>query len=783
MHNANIQSQTLLLVHAGNTGKRFIVQKLKKMGVTIVCLNRERVHSLEAYVDHWIIADLNNNKECVESIREFNAHHPRNRIDGAMTFWEECVLLTSRITDTFGLIGIPIAAAVQVKNKFAFRDFCIRHNLPSPSHRLLDSKKQIPQIAKSLKFPMVVKPMYGACSAFVVRANNQQELEDAYDYIKNNIKSFWLASEWENLELFVEEYIDGDEVDIDILLQNGKIKFFAVSDNFRKDQGKFFVDSGQAIPSNLPIQDQEDLMTMAEEILEKVGIQQGCIHFEAKVTKQGVCPIEINMRMGGDYIYSYVKGAWGVDLVEYAAKIALDQYVKITKRETPYKYLVGWDLQPDASGILVEQDVSEELNKKAYLDEMALFKEVGDAVLKPPEGYDSLGWITVSGDNFLDAQDNLKEALGLIQYKIVEFDDKSAVGKTSRKDSLSAAIITKNKLIQASKTVRLTSLPSQRSLHIGIAGNKSHFSHRTASSAIRAITNTVGYLLQERGYRTTTFDFNDVARAFNALRRSDVDMIVNVSEGINHDTSLKPQAAALIEALQIPYSGSDAFTIALCRDRIRTKKLLTYHNIPTPKWDYAYTVNDALRDDLRYPLIVKPSDVEESIGLTHCSIVVDKKQLRQAFKRIIVNLQKPAVVEECIEGDAYEVSIVGNREDDLKVLPIARSVFKKMPKGYRHITAVQGKGKARKKMNPKVESVITEIALDAYKIMRCQDYGRVELRIDRDDNPYVLDIDPNPPLDGRTQFLQSAKVMGMEFGGLMEEIIRIAIRRYQQRVS
>ena len=70
---------------------------------------------------------------------------------------------------------------------------------------------------------------------------------------------------------------------------------------------------------------------LMEETLEKLGVQHGCIHFEAKSTNMGAIPIEINLRMGGDYVHSYIKDAWDVDMIEMSVKIALGIYIKIEK--------------------------------------------------------------------------------------------------------------------------------------------------------------------------------------------------------------------------------------------------------------------------------------------------------------------------------------------------------------------------------------------------------------------------------------------------------------------
>ncbi len=790
---SEFHGKTILLVHAGSEGKYFIAKRLHQLGLRVVCLNRDRVAALDEYVDEWIIADLSNSAESLQAIRTFLISKPEFKFDGVVTFWDEAVLLTSRIVDAFHLIGIPSRVAETVKNKFVFRSFCEKGGLPAPKHHILHSKKDIPSLEKKLSYPMVIKPMYGAASAYVVKVFDRQDLEETYDYVKNNMKSFWLAPEWENLEVFVEEYIDGDEVDMDILLQNGKIKFYCISDNFNKSREKFFVDSGQSLPSSLPADQQDALITMAEEILEKLGIQNACIHFEAKYAKNGPCPIEVNMRMGGDYVYSYVKSAWKVDLVESAAAIALGIYIKIDKPQNPYRYIVGWDLQPEASGMLTALEISPELKKKSYLQEMYIVREVGDAILRPPEGYESLGWLTVSGNNLLDAKDNLEEALSLINYRVVEFDEESALGKTARKNTLSTAIIKKNLLLQAEKIerVRRVATKSQRQLKIGIAGNKVHGGSKLASGAT-PLTSLIREVLEARGYETAVFDFNNLAKAFTELRTSRVDFIFNVTDGLDNDSHLQPQAAALLEALQIPFTGTSSTNLSLCRDKIRLKKLFSYHELPTPAWDYAYRDSDSIDDKLRYPLLVKPGNTDNSVGISNASVVTDKKMLRKQMAFITKNLGHAVLVEEYLDGDEYEVSIIGNDEGNIQVLPLTRSIFTAMPKGYWHIYPEekrQAPSPAYKKIirqnplrdvSPKLQALITEIALDAYKIAQCRDYGRVDIRLDKEDNPHVLEVDPNPPLSVDSEFVKAAKVAGLDYGDLLEEIIAAATQRYQK---
>jgi D-alanine-D-alanine ligase len=84
-----------------------------------------------------------------------------------------------------------------------------------------------------------------------------------------------------------------------------------------------------------------------------------------------------------------------------------------------------------------------------------------------------------------------------------------------------------------------------------------------------------------------------------------------------------------------------------------------------------------------------------------------------------------------------------------------------------------------KNISKKLEALIGEIALDTYNILDCHDYGRIEIRVDKNNNPYVLELNPNPSLDIDGCFSASAEVIGLDFGDFLEEIIRLAINRYK----
>jgi D-alanine-D-alanine ligase-like ATP-grasp enzyme len=789
--NGDLASKTILLVNTGSVKKKFIIQRLKSLGLKIVVLIKEK-NWAEPYVDYWILADTFNHVESIQSIKTFLDENSAVKIDGVLTFWEDDVLLASKIADKFNFIGIPFKIANQARNKFLFREFCRSHGLPAPQYKLIKKKEDLKLVIQTFKFPLVIKPVYGASSAYVVKVENEEELWNTYNYIKSNISTNIESALSDGLEILIEEYIDGDEVDIDMLIQNGKVKFYSITDNYKTNE-PFFIETGFAIPSSLPARDLLALRETAEDTLEKMGVQNGCVHFEAKSTKNGPVPIEVNLRMGGDEVYSFNKGAWNVDMIENAAKIACGIFIKINKPEVPRRYFAGQDFLVDNSGILVKIDIDEEIRKKKYLEELHFYKEIGDPVLVPPEGYEYLGWLTVSGDNPLDAEDNLADALKYINYKVVKFDTDSFFGKTARKNRFSSAVLKQDQLLRAAKIERIRSIASQnlKNLHIGVACNLSEDSGNKVEQEFVDTAKLIEKTLVERGYKVTLFDFDNLNKTFNDLRKSDVDLIFNVAESINHSKLLKPNIPAILEALQIPYTGSSSVTLSLAQDKIKFKKLLDYHNIPTPKWDYIESLEEEVSNDLRYPLIVKPSNTDRAFGITNESVVMDKTQLLDQLKKVIVDLNCPALVEEYIEGEEYDASILGSDYEDLEVLPLARSIFKGLPENYRRIWSQEARWgddqayqniivqRPPKNINKKLESLITEIALDTYCILDCQDYGRVEVRVDDYNNPYVLELNANPILSLESSLVTSAKLVNLDYGDLLEKIIIMTIKRYQ----
>lgn len=784
--------KTVLLVNTGYEHKRFILKRLKKRtDLHLVILNRTK-NWAKQYADDWILADTTDHAASLAAVQEYAKKH---RIDGALTFWEDDVLLTAKITDALQLVGIPHSVALTLRDKFRMRQFCRQKGFATPAYALVDSAKDLAGLSDTLSYPVVLKPTLGTISAYVVKANTPDDAQELLEYFSNSISVEGESSLSDGIQLMIEEYIDGDEVDVDLLLQNGKIKFWSITDNL-STQEPYFIEAGMNCPSTLPTSQQEELLRLAESVLEQAGVRNGCIHFEAKYSPGGPVVLDVNLRMGGDEVYWLPKRAWNVDMIDHAVHIALGEYFPpIKKSDEPVMYVASTSFTADKSGIISSYSQPASWPKELRVDQFDFYKEVGDPCLVPPEGFEYLGWMTAQGDNSKDARENLEAAKALVQYETIPFSSLSAIGKTKRSSKFKSAKMSNQSILRQARLVNLRSLDKrkQRQLRIGIACNRPTGEDGSVESEIGAVGATIEATLKELGYRTQYIDFNNLPEALATLQTQPIDLVFNVGERIAGSSLLEPHIAAILDSFQIPYTGSNPFTLGLCIDKIRVKKLLTYHNIPTAKWDYVYDLSDDIRTDFTYPLIVKPGNSDDSIGITQDSVVTNPVELKRQVEYMLHELQRPALIEEYLPGDEYAVSILGNEYDDLRVLPLDRTIYSNFKAGRWHILSFEDKygevnldndpdlvvERPPKNVSTKLLKLISEIALDTFLILGTHDYGRVDMKLDADGNPHVLELNPNPSINKGRCVPDVAEIDGLSYPDFLEKIIRLAINRYR----
>lgn len=276
---------------------------------------------------------------------------------------------------------------------------------------------------------------------------------------------------------------------------------------------------------------------------------------------------------------------------------------------------------------------------------------------------------------------------------------------------------------------------------------------------------------------------------FEKLKIEKPDVIFNLADdGFYDDPRLEPHVAAIFDILKIPYTGNNYFTLALCQNKARTKEILTYHGILTPKWQVFSNINRKLNPDLKFPLIVKPIREDGSVGIKERSVVKNEEELKEQVEHILDVYQQEALVEEFIDGREFNVGIIGNKK--LTVLPIAEIDFSELPANIPRVVSYKAKwvkqSIAFKKtpvicpaqISDELKNQLEEIAKKCYKIFGCSGYARLDIRYDEKENKiYVLEVNPNPDISEDGGLAREAKIAGITYEQLILKILDLAIKK------
>lgn len=296
--------------------------------------------------------------------------------------------------------------------------------------------------------------------------------------------------------------------------------------------------------------------------------------------------------------------------------------------------------------------------------------------------------------------------------------------------------------------------------------------------------------LQRSGYKTSLFNMNgDLRRLLDFLEEQQPDVIFNLCESIGSESVHEMHVAGIYELMGIPYTGAGAFALGTCLNKARTKEILAYHSIPTPRFAVIKNLNDLNNADfdLAFPLIVKPSREDASVGIDTASVVDSIAALRKRVRTVFQNFDQPAIVEEYINGRELNVAVIGNKRPI--VMPVSEIDFSGLPAGYPKIVTYNAKwmegtdeyagtvGKCPAPLDPDTERTVKELALRSYRVMGCRDYARVDLRLDAKGKPFVLEVNPNPDISDDAGFARSSRVYGLSFDQMIARIVEYALER------
>ncbi|GAB6282077.1 MAG: ATP-grasp domain-containing protein [Ignavibacterium sp.] len=294
--------------------------------------------------------------------------------------------------------------------------------------------------------------------------------------------------------------------------------------------------------------------------------------------------------------------------------------------------------------------------------------------------------------------------------------------------------------------------------------------------------------IAEQGYDVYTFNMQDNFYALiENLRKQKPDVIFNFIEIFNDQQKFEINIAGIFELMKIPYTGASAIALANCQDKILTKRILKSAGIKTPDFQIINEQKKRYTHKLNYPLIIKPAFEDASAGIDVNAVVKNHSELKNRIEFLLNDFQFPFLLEEFIDGRELNVAILGDKK--LEVLPISEIDFSKMPENLPNIVSYQAKWDQFHEVYHKtipvcpanlsfeIEQKIKNIAIDVFKIMGVRDYARIDMRLSKENEIFVLEVNPNPDLTEGAGFMRSAEAAGYSYDEILIKIINFALQR------
>jgi D-alanine-D-alanine ligase len=271
------------------------------------------------------------------------------------------------------------------------------------------------------------------------------------------------------------------------------------------------------------------------------------------------------------------------------------------------------------------------------------------------------------------------------------------------------------------------------------------------------------------------------------VRRGKFGLVFNMCEGIDGIASLESAVISVLELFKIPFTGASSYTTAVCLRKHVINGLLEKNGLPIPRFA-CIRRGDALQS-VGFPAIVKPAAEDASLGVEQKSVVRNMRQLAERVEAMLEGWDE-VIVQRFVDGREVNVGILGDA-----VLPIAEIDFGKMPRGRWNIVTYQSKwvpgsvddiGGAPRcpaKLPTKVANEVRRVALRAWQLAGGFGYGRVDMRIDQNGQPWILEVNANPDIAPDAGLARMAGVIGIDYPALIRNICELGLGRIRETAS
>lgn len=280
---------------------------------------------------------------------------------------------------------------------------------------------------------------------------------------------------------------------------------------------------------------------------------------------------------------------------------------------------------------------------------------------------------------------------------------------------------------------------------------------------------------------------------FNKFIQEKPDLVFNMAEGFG-GAFREAYVPTILEMLGIPYTGSDPLTLGICLDKWRTKELLNHYGLATPA-AVLIEPQGEIPQDVPIPAIVKPVHEGSSKGITNNSVVESYEELKKLVRSAIESYRQAVIVEEYLPGREFTIALMGN--EVLQVFPVVEIFFDNLPEGAKPIYGYEAKWvwdnpqnhievfKCPAPISDELRLKMEEMCKKAYRIFRCRDWCRIDLRLNSGGEPMILELNPLPGIGPREEdsscYPTAVKASGMTYEEMILKVVDLCLERIRKQ--
>ena len=397
--------QKKLLVLAAGILQVPVIKKAKEMGIYVIAADGDPNAVGLKYADKAIVVNITSEENVLKVAR-------KEQIDGVIHPCSEVSMnVMGRLNDELGLSGITREQAIHATNKHLMREAFEKGNAPSPKSILTDSAEDAwEHLQNDFTTDGILKPSRNSGSrgiAKVVRDMNKADFINAYNIALNESR---------DKSVLIEQFIEGPEFSIEIIVWNGKVNVLTVTD--KKTTGApHFVELGHNQPSCFSAADVETLKTAAVAGVKALGVNNCACHAEAKLMDGKAYLMEIGARLGGDFISTELTHlSTGIDMVAAAINVALGVEPNLNPKEEPKGVCIRYFCP--TPGKLVSISNTEILaDPRVYLWE--IYHKEGDEIPEVTSSLCRSGHVIVTENTPQKAIELADEIVNKVEFKTV----------------------------------------------------------------------------------------------------------------------------------------------------------------------------------------------------------------------------------------------------------------------------------------------------------------------------------------------------------------------------